>query len=109
MKAFSSPALIYSIKDKPKSLSWTDKTVTSIAGLTICGTYEWEIEQTDGATLSPNLIALDTNIFTLELSTKTVNVFTKDFSKAGTYLMQLKVWYTEFPSVFEILDLKIVL
>ena len=109
MKAFSSPALIYSIKDKPKNISWTDKIVTSNAGLTICGTYEWDIVQTDGATLSPNPIALDTNIFTLELSAKTINVFTEDFSKAGTYPMQLKVWYTEFPSVFEILDFKIVL
>jgi len=106
VKAFS---LIYNIKDKPKSLSWSDKTVTSNFGLTICGTYEWEIVQTDGATLDPNPIPLDTNIFTLELSIKTINVYTEDFSKAGTYPMQIKVWYTEFPSVFDRLDFKIVL
>ena len=76
---------------------WTDKAVSSNGGLTICGAYEWEISQTDGDLSNPNKIAWDNTLFTLDLLARTINVFTEDFSKAATYPMQVKVWYTELP------------
>ena len=92
--SFPSPALTYNLKDSATVFSWTDEDATSVGSLTICGSLTWDITAEDGIT------AIDSTIFTLDPAKKTLRVEASDFSKAATYTMQVKVYYTDFQAKY---------
>lgn len=65
--------MIYYIKDTAVVFSWNDADVASDNSLTNCGPLTWEITAEDGITL------IDSSIFTLDQSSRTINVHTDDF------------------------------
>ncbi len=96
---FALPAFTYYIKDAAGVFSWNDSAASSVNNLaypTTCGMFAWTVTKTDGS-------SIDSTIFTAgdyTLTTKTIDVYTIDLAKAATYDMQVKVWYTELPTVF---------
>jgi len=98
---FASPAFTYYIKDATGVFSWNDSAASSVNNLaypTTCGAFTWTVTKTDGS-------LIDSTIFTTgdyTLSTKTIDVYTTDLAKATTYDMQVKVWYTELPTISKI-------
>ena len=86
-------ALTYYVKDAAKVLSWTDADATSTLSLTTCGTRAWTVTKTDGSAIDTIFTALYT------AAINSISVQTTLFSKAGTYDMKVKVWYTDLPSV----------
>jgi hypothetical protein len=95
---FASPAFTYNVNNAAADFIWTDASVSSDNNLTTCGTFTWTVTKTDGFT------AIDSEVFKagdFNLATKTINVYTADFSKADTYYMQVKVFYTKLPTIFK--------
>ena len=72
---FASPAKTYTIRDVATVFSWADTAATSDKSLTTCGPFAWQITNDDGVT------AIDPTVFTLDLASKTITVFTTDSSK----------------------------
>ena len=69
--------------------------MTSTLGLTTCGALTWAVTKTDGST------AIDPDVFTLDLTSKTISTYTTLFSKEASYPMQVKVYYSELPTVLK--------
>ena len=86
-------ALTYYVKDAAKVLSWTDADATSSLSLSTCGTRTWTVTKTNGSAIDTIFTALYT------AAINSISVQTTLFSKAGTYDMKVKVWYTDLPSV----------
>lgn len=98
---FANPALTYNVRAPMETLSWTDSHVSSDNGLTDCGALVWTVTQTDSIT------PIEGSVFTTEdLSdvTKTLDVYTEDYSKAQTYAMRVTVSYSSYPAVTAQLD-----
>ena len=99
---FALPAFTYYIKDAAGAFSWYDSAAISDNSLVYpitCGTFTWKVLKDDGVT------EIDSTVFTagdFTQAKKTIDVFTSDFAKAGTYNMQVKVWYTELPTISKI-------
>ena len=65
---FLTPAASYYIRHAAVTLSWSDTFVTSAVNLpSVCGSYSWTVTKTDGVT------AIDSTIFSLNLTTKTIS------------------------------------
>ena len=60
--------------------------------LKLCGSFTWEVTEI-------NLSAIDSSIFTLSLGSKTITVATSDPTKVGSYIMKVKVYYTDYPTI----------
>ena len=99
---FASPALIYRVTDAATTFSWNDAALISTGILTDCGTYTWMVTEIDGTT------AIDSSIFTSDLENKTIKVYTADLLKVATYTMQVKVYYTDFPTFNKTLNFSII-
>ena len=80
---FATPALSYDIRNTAAVLSWTDTHVTSTLGLTTCGALTWAVTKTDGLT------AIDSAVFTLDLTAKTISNYTTLYAKEANYSMQV--------------------
>lgn len=51
--------------------------------------------------MADGVTALDSAVFNLKLAEKTIDVHTNDFGKSATYYMQVKVFYTEIPTILK--------
>ena len=99
---FATPALSYYIRHVGENLNWADTDVTSTLGLTTCGALTWSVKKIDGLT------DIDSAVFPLlNLSTKVLFTYTTDFAKEATYPMQVKVHYTELPTISATRDFSI--
>ena len=74
----------YYIYETLKALSWSP----AATGIADCGTVEWQLTMLDS---SP----IDTAVFTenFSLSTKTMNIYSTDVSKASIYVFEVRVLY----------------
>ena len=72
---FASPAFTYNVNYAAEVFSWTDAAATSLKSLTTCGPLTWEVTMADGVT------PIDSNVFTLETTTKKINIYSTDFAK----------------------------
>jgi len=86
--------LTYKVKSAASVLSWTDSVVTSKKDIgSNCGAFTWDVTQTDGVTpIKPDVFPS----VLYNLATNAIAVETTDFSLAGTYRIQVKVWYSDF-------------
>lgn len=65
----------------------------------------WTVTKIDGTS------TIDSAVFTegvYSLTTKTIDVYTTEFSKAATYEMVVKVFYAELPTIFNKQNFEIV-
>ena len=72
---FSSPAFTYNVNYAAEVFSWTDAAATSLKGLKTCGPLTWEVTMADGVT------AIDSDVFSLDTTTKKINIYSTDFAK----------------------------
>ena len=74
----------YNVYETATVMSWTDATeVFSSQPDSLCGTWSYEITQTDS---SP----LDTSVFTVDIVAKTFTIVTNDRNKESAYTVQVK-------------------
>ena len=80
----------YYIGDPTKSLPWTP---ASTGDVVACGSVSWWLSVAGGS--------IDASVFTNDFSTatKTLDIFTNDSGKAGTYEFTVTVYYDNEPSV----------
>ena len=92
------PNLTYKIKSIASVFSWTDSVVKSVKGLgATCGVFTWTVTKNDGVTaIEPAVFSSVLN----NLGTNTIAAYTTDFARAGTYTIQVKVWYSNFPLIY---------
>lgn len=75
----------YSVGDPILTKKWSDADLTSEATAARCGDWNYSLMNSDGS-------ALDSDLFTLDLTAKNLRVFSRDILKAGVYNVEFKAW-----------------
>ena len=95
----------YTISDPATTVvsTWTsDSDIASINSYLDCGALaiEWRVSQDSAA-----YTAIDeTQVFTVDSSSKTITVQTNDASKAGSYRIYYRTWLQDYVEVLAVID-----
>ena len=79
------------------SLHWTDSIIQSTLAVgTVCGTYTHEVQDITSTPAALNTLVFPTSDTSVATSPKFIDAYTTDFSLAGQYRIELKIYFTDW-------------